>query len=386
MNKTSHIYYSANNLPEGWDAFVKHDIFLQASYLKALEEASPNNIQLFYVGVFNDGLLVGVAIIQRVQLYLKDMFRKTEVSCLKEFFQNIISKILKGNILVVGNLTHTGQHALFFDENKITQSDFFNVIFEGLDTLRLKIKETQGKKIRALMLKDFFLEDPIHKDKTTFNAHKLHEVFVQPNMIMSTSSNWVKIEDYKADLNKKYRDRYKRAKKKLGAIKCIELDLESIKTNSKKLHNLYLNVSNNAKFNTFILPEKHFCILKQNLKEHFKVFGYYLDDTLVGFYTLILNGKNLETYFLGYDKELQHSNQLYLNMLYDMVKFGIENKFSSVVYARTAMEIKSSIGAKPKAMLVYLKHTNRFMNTILKGVFGLMNPTKDWEERHPFKN
>ncbi|GAA3588717.1 GNAT family N-acetyltransferase [Flavivirga amylovorans] len=386
MNKTSHIYYSANNLPEGWDAFVKHDIFLQTSYLKALEEASPDNIQLFYVGVFNDDLLVGVAIIQRVQLYLKDMFRKTKVSCLKEFFQNIISKILKGNILVVGNLTHTGQHALFFDENDMTQSDFFNVIFEKLDTLRIKIRETQGKKIRAIMLKDFFIEDPIHKNKDSFNAHKLHDVFVQPNMIMSTRSNWVKIEDYTADLNKKYRDRCKRAKKKLGTIQCIELDLKSIEAYSKKLHSLYLNVSNNAKFNTFILPEKHFYILKQNLDEHFKVFGYYLEDKLVGFYTLILNGKNLETYFLGYDKEHQYSNQLYLNMLYDMVKFGIENKFSSIVYARTAMEIKSSIGAKPKAMLVYLKHTNTFMNTILKAIFGLMNPTQDWKERHPFKN
>lgn len=386
MNKTSHIYYSANNLPEGWDTFVKHDIFLQAGYLKALEEASPDNIQLFYLGVFNEDLLVGVAIIQRVQLYLKDMFRKTEVSCLKEFFQNIISKILKGNILVVGNLTHTGQHALFFDENRMTQSDFFNFIFQGLDLLRIKIKETQGKKIRAVMLKDFFLEDAIHNDKAAFNAHKLHEVSVQPNMIMSTHQNWLKIEDYIAGLNKKYRHRYKRAKKKLGAIKCIELDMESVEAHAQKLHRLYLNVSNNAKFNTFILPEKHFYILKQKLNENFKVFGYYLDDELVGFYTLILNGKNLETYFLGYDKAHQYPNQLYLNMLYDMVKFGIENKFSSIVYARTAMEIKSSVGAKPKAMMVYLKHTNRFMNAILKAIFGLMNPTQDWKERHPFKN
>ena len=90
-----------------------------------------------------------------------------------------------------------------------------------------------------------------------------------------------------------------------------------------------------------------------------------------GSITLILNGKNLETYFLGYDKAHQYPNQLYLNMLYDMVKFGIENKFSSIVYARTAMEIKSSVGAKPKAMVVYLKHTNRFMNAILTLYSGL---------------
>ena len=68
-----------------------------------------------------------------------------------------------------------------------------------------------------------------------------------------------------------------------------------------------------------------------------------------------------------------------------MVKFGADHQFSSIVYARTAMAIKSSVGAKAKPMIMYMKHTNRFMNTILKHIFKLMNPTQDWEERHPFK-
>jgi hypothetical protein len=71
-------------------------------------------------------------------------------------------------------------------------------------------------------------------------------------------------------------------------------------------------------------------------------------------------------------------------MLYDMAKFGIEHHFESIVYARTAMEIKSSVGAKPKAMVMYLKHTNFVLNTILKQIFRFMNPSKDWVERHPF--
>ena len=156
-------------------------------------------------------------------------------------------------------------------------------------------------------------------------------------------------------MKKKYRDRYKRAKKKLNSITCSEMDLEMVKANSKLIHDLYLNVSNNAKFNTFILPENHFYHCKLHLKEKFKVFGYFLKGELIGFFTLILNNNHLETYFLGYDQEHQYPNQLYLNMLYDMAQFGIENKFQSIVYARTAMEIKSSVGAKPKPMVMYLK-------------------------------
>ena len=363
---------------------MAHDIFLQRNYLKCLEHASPINIQLFYIGIFNGETLVGIAILQRVQLYLKDMFRNTKVSCFKEFIKDVVSKVLKGNILVVGNLMHTGQHGLFFQKENISQLNYLELVFEAAETLKKEIKVKQGKTIRVIMFKDYFEDDTIHFEHDFFNEKKLHKVTVQPNMMLPIKPEWLTINDYFSALSKKYKLRFKRAKTKLGSIKSEELNVETLRENSKKLHDLYLNVSNNAEFNTFFLPENHFVCLKESLQENFKVFGYFLDAELVGFYTLILNSNNLETYFLGYDSEHQYNNQLYLNMLYDMAKYGIENGFSNIVYARTAMEIKSSVGAKPKAMLIYLKHTNSLINAILKQVFRFMNPTQNWEERHPF--
>jgi hypothetical protein len=368
-----------------WNQLVGHDVFLQTSYLQALEEASPKNLQLFYIGVFRNDILVGVAVTQRIQLYLQDMFRQTKVSCFKTFVRDLVSKFLKGNILVIGNLTHTGQHGLFFNTNELSLVEFFELINTALKEIKGIIKTKQNKNIRMFVLKDYFNNDLIHKEKQSLKAAKLHEVQMQPNMIFSIKRYWFTIEDYMGCLQKKYRDRYKRARKKLNGIQAVELSLNDVETHATTLHRLYLNVSNNAKFNTFILPENHFYSLKLHLKENFKVFGYYLDDNLVGFYTLILNNKSLETYFLGYDSEHQYTNQLYLNMLYDMLQFGIENRFKTIVYARTAMEIKSSVGAKARPMMVYLKHTNWLMNTLLKQIFKLMNPSQDWIERHPFK-
>ena len=379
------IYNTFDQLPEEWDALVKHDVFLQRPYLQALEEAEPNNLQLFYIGVFKDNVLVGVAVTQRVQLYLHDMFRKTEVSCFRTYVRDVVSKILKGNILVVGNLTHTGQHGLFFNRHVISQEEFFEVIYTALNTIKKIVKTKQNKIIRMIVLKDYFENDPIHKEQVSLKSAKLHQVIMQPNMILRVRSDWETIDDYTAALQKKYRDRYKRARKKFNSIKTVELDLEDLRNQSEVLHQLYLNVSNNAKFNTFILPQNHFYSLKLQLKANFRVFGYYLDDRLVGFYTLIQNNSALETYFLGYDSEHQYSHQLYLNMLYDMLTYGIDNKFKTIVYARTAMEIKSSVGAEARPMKVYLKHTNPLMNALLKEIFKLMNPSPNWEERHPFK-
>ncbi|WP_445736381.1 GNAT family N-acetyltransferase [Mariniflexile sp.] len=382
--KSFQIYQTVENFPDVWDHLVAHDIFLQSKYLKALEEASPDNIRFFYVGVFDEVDLVGVAIIQRVQLYLKDMFRKTDASCLKEFIQNTVSKALKGNILVVGNLTHTGQHGLFFQKEKISQKEFIKSVFDAVEAIKKDIKKEKDKAIRAIMFKDFFQNDSIHLENNFFQSNKVYKVSVQPNMIMPINPDWLKYDDYINSLNKKYKKRFKTARINLNGIRCSELDLEAIKARANRLHELYLNVSNHAKFNTFILPENHFYSLKLQLKDNFRVFGYYLNDGLIGFFTLILNGKHLETYFLGYDEAHQYKNQLYLNMLYDMVIYGIENKFKTIVYARTAMEIKSSVGAKPEAMVIYLKHTNNLINALLEQVFGLMNPKQDWKERHPF--
>ncbi|WP_027138078.1 GNAT family N-acetyltransferase [Gaetbulibacter saemankumensis] len=383
--KTFHIYKSVKELPESWDTLTSHDLFLQTTYLNVLEESAPDNINCYYVGVFVGADLIGVALVQRVQLYLRDMFRDKAWSCFREYVKDKVARVLKGNILVVGNMMHTGQHGIYFKKEHISTAGFLERVYQSLDEISRMIKIQENKKIRAILFKDYFFKDDIVGQFDFFRSHHLYEVSVQPNMIMELNANWKSIEDYKSELNKKYRDRYKRAKQKFNGIESVELNLSDIKKNLDRLHELYLNVSNNAKFNTFILTPDHFYNLKCHLRNNFRVFGYYLDNELIGFYTLILNDYDLETYFLGYDKEHQYPNQLYLNMLYDMAEFGIRHHFKTVVYARTAMAIKSSVGAKAFPMVVYLKHTNVVLNALLRQFCRLMNPIQDWEERHPFK-
>ncbi len=379
------IYKNTEELPKEWDTLVAHNILLQFDYLKALQGAVPSTISLYFIGVFFDGILVGIAIAQRAELYAKDMFRGESRSKLKSIFKDAISRFLKGNILVIGNLTHTGQHGIFYNKERISQSDFIAILFEAIDELKRFIKENKNKTIRAILFKDYFDNDSIHLQNELFKINKFYHVNVQPNMLLRIRPNWHTMSDYINDLNTKYKTRYKRAKKKLGKVQQSELTLENIQNQSSKLFQLYKNVSNNAAFNTFVLPENHFYSLKLGLRDGFRVFGYYFNDDLIGFYTLILNEDTIETYFLGYDQSHQYDNQLYLNMLYDMIGFGILNRFKTIVYARTAMEIKSSVGAKSKEMSVYIKHTNGLVNALLQPIFSLMNPAQYWDERHPFK-
>lgn len=375
------IYTRSNQLPQSWNTFVSHDIFLQKEYLTVLEKGAPNNLHSYFVGIFKIDKLVGVAIIQHIHWVLKDA-----VGCRSDIMlKNILAKSIKGSGLVVGNLMHTGQHGLFYNANEVMQSEFLEKVLKALKLIRITIKKEQKKIARLLVLKDYFPADAIHSEKGFLKKEKYHYVKVQPNMIFHVEPSWETTEDYIFNLKKKYKRRFKTAQKKLGAIQCKELTLLEIEQNNSILHNLYLNVLENAKFNTFVLPVNHFSVVKKQLQDRFKLFGYFLDEKLVGFHTLLLNNDTLETYFLGYEPVLQQQHQLYLNMLFNMAEFGIINSFKTIVYARTAMEIKSSIGAKPHDMVLYMRHTNGLVNLIIEYMVKYINPKKEWKERHPFK-
>ena len=360
-------------------------MFLKTPFLRALEDSSPTNISTYFLGVFSTERLVGIAIIQRVEMYLDDVFRKTSNQFFKRCGKMLISKIVKGNALIVGNLMHTGQHGLYYNSEVLSQDEFLATISDGLDALTTLIKQSFNKKIRIIGFKDFFEDDAFHTSASFFRSQKLYKAQVQPNMIFNVKPDWKSPEDYISAFNKKYRRRYKTARKKGKAIQRKELELDEVKKLSKELYQLYQNVSDNAGVNSFKLHSDHFYNLKRQLKDNFKLFGYFLNDQLVGFYTLVLNDDKLETYFLGYKQELQHQYQMYLNMLFDMASFGIQHAYKQVIFARTAMEIKSSIGAKPYQMSIYLKHTNSVIaNTVLKLVVKYANPVREWDERHPF--
>ena len=204
-------------------------------------------------------------------------------------------------------------------------------------------------------------------------------------MIFELQNQWKTNTEYIEALTKKYRDQYKRAHKKFEGIETRELSLDEIILKENRIYELYFHVAKNAPFNTFFLAKNHFSSFKRQCGPKFIFVGYYLKNELVGFHTLLVNGKTLETYFLGYDEQIQKEKMLYLNMLYNMTQFGIENQFKKIIFGRTALEIKSSIGAKPVIMSGFIYHTNKWINRILPKIFPNLEPSLVWQQRHPFK-
>ena len=93
----------------------------------------------------------------------------------------------------------------------------------------------------------------------------------------------------------------------------------------------------------------------------------------------------MDTYFLGYDDTIQKEKMLYLNMLYDMIAYSVNKGFGEIIFARTALEIKSSVGAKPVEMYGLMQHSNKQINKKIAKIFDYLEPKTAWKERNPFK-
>jgi predicted N-acyltransferase len=235
----------------------------------------------------------------------------------------------------------------------------------------------------VIFLKDFFENGESHSRQ--LNDQEFYEFCVQPSMIFDLHREWHSFDDYLEALSSKYRVRAKRAFKKAAGVEKRLLNESQIWAYNDRIYALYEDIADAAGFNTFQLHPDYFIGLKQHLGERFQVYGYFLNGEMVGFFTTILNGEELEAHFIGYDENENHEHQLYLNMLFDMVKIGIEMRVKRVVFARTALEIKSSVGAEPHQLYCYIRHRNAFANRFIKPLVDYLKPEENWQPRKPFR-
>ncbi|UZT99934.1 GNAT family N-acetyltransferase [Chryseobacterium fluminis] len=370
------IYHTASHLPENWNTVVgDYNIMLSKEYFQALEMSSPENMDCFLMGFFQNEELIGGALFQYLDFYAHATFQKNEVGYT---IRNFFAKKLSRDVMILGNNMLTGQNGFYFNPQKIDSGQTIRLLSDACDKMQKEIRKTS-----LIIYKDYQARFITHFKGEKYKPYVRFSV--QPNMMLILRETWKNFDDYLSDLSKKYRVRAKSARKKNEETVKTELTLSDIVTYQAQLNRLYQNVAENASFNTFFLSKDHFRTMKENLGQDFKIFGYFSEGELIGFYTLMINGEDIDTYFLGYHKELQKEKQLYLNMLLDMVDFAISNRYQRIIFGRTALEIKSTVGAEPLAIFGLIKHNNSMINLFMKSIFFLISPKVRWIQRRPFK-
>lgn len=374
------IYNTVSELPKTWNELAVSTIFLTKEYLEILEKSSPKNMICNFIGFFDEEVLIGIAVSQFLDLNKLHSFGERD-KCIKASVRNFIFKNFSSHVLFLGNNMLTGQNAYSFSDT-IDNKTTIQLLKKSSIGLKSSFKN-KGLKIHLTSFKDFDDANAIALKTNGFDNY--YQFSTQPNMVFDIQENWKTEQDYIDALSKKYRDQYKRARKKAIGIEKRKMHLEEIIKYEETIFDLYCHVAKNAPFNTFFLAKNHFRVFKEILKDKFLFYGYFDGGKLIGFNTLVKNGDVMDTYFLGYDESVQREKMLYLNMLYDMISYSINKGYKEIIFARTALEIKSSVGAKPQEMFGFMKHSNSLIDKNIARIFGYLEPKIVWQERNPFR-
>ena len=373
---------SIDHIKEDWQITVNDDIFWQHSFLKMVEEHGPSGIVPYYCLIKVDSNVVGVAYFQLKKILLNEALNqshdghKTAPITVK----SIVASRINFYNLVCGNMLLTGKYGFNFIV-PLEKIDQFSLINKAIQQFIDSLAKQENIQVGTVLIKDFFEEDALGDH--TFENYTAF--FVQPNMIMDIRE-WSSFDAYMAAMKTKYRTRINRAFKKFAEVEKRELFLDDLDFHQTTMHRLYKNIALNAGFNLFLHRQDYFLKLKEAIGDSLIVIGYFIGDEMVGFYTMIDNQQHLDAHFLGYEHKYNAEYQLYLNMLLDMVRKGIGMKKDKLIMSRTAMEIKSSIGAEAFDMVCYLKHTKPWINRLVPTILKYMNPKQEWLPRSPFKD
>jgi hypothetical protein len=353
------IFKSIDTIPQSYWNSVDccTNIYYSPEFLSAFELAN-TDIEFNYIFILKNDEAVAFANTQIVTIGVETITQNIKMSAK---IRRIVNNMFCNNeirVLFCGNVFLSGEYGTFLKdgEEKI----------ETFKTIAVAVKRLSKttKKLKTIFVKDFENESLYITDH--LKSYDYASMQVEPNMIITLKPEWHSFDDYKYALKSKYRVKANKADSKSEPLEAKFFTVEDIKAHKEELQALYQNTINNADFNAQILNLETYVNLKKAFDKQFIVKGYFLEGKLVGFLSAMQNGSNLDAHFIGIDYSNNKEFAIYPRILNDYVRLGIETKSSQINLGRTASEIKSTLGAEPKALTCYCKHKRYLPNQILK--------------------
>lgn len=379
---TALFFSSIDEIPSHiWEALgCTQNYYFHPDFLKALEKNHPETTFSYIVLVDDNEEPTAFASLKMIDFELNSI--KNDFQLLKDIGRKLHvfpnKKPLK--LLICGNTYVSGEHGVFIKENQDKKA----IIKELAESINHFVNSNKKlkKQIDALLLKDFTNESLfISNELKDFSYHPFS---VEPNMQLKIDENWQNFDDYLASMKTKFRVKAKKAFKQSVHIRIEKITLTNIEEQLPKMTALYKKVASNAGFNLGNFNLETYKYLKEKFGENYILKSYSLDGKIVGFISGIINKNSLDAHFVGIDYQLNREHAIYQRMLYDYIEIAINKKLKILNFGRTASEIKSSVGAVPQDLTMYLRHQKTIKNKILKLFLQRVQPTP-FQQKFPFK-
>ena len=356
-------------------------------YFTALQTGAGASSRFIFPEIYENGQLLAAGCFQELRLAGKDFDEPGSLLSGNSKFSRVLEKTAKSamrlgtgkkglRILIAGNSQVSGPHGLFFSVNYTNekQAEIWKACLDA-------VEREQGP-YSVIIVKD--LPETHYSIYESLKTGGFRNVPASPVMVLNIDPQWKTIDDYLNAMSSKYRIRARAARKKGATLVRQVWDATMIAAHTDEIGKLYNNVYDKARFRLFRINREYFHGLKEAFENDLLFTAYLIDEKLVGFSTLLLNQKQCDAHLIGLDYAANKEYSLYQNILYDYAEVGINYSARKIDFGRTAMEIKSTIGAIPEEFAVMI----RLKNPLLNGLAALLLENVEqqpWIQRHPFR-
>lgn len=360
----------------------ENNIYFHKDYLQSLEKNNPQ-IDFSYIVLLNEQkeaiafstLQIIDFDVDSIKNDLERLLRKVTAIARK---MRILPKERPLKFLVSGNVFVSGEHGIFIKDG-IDKNTTIKQLGTAIQNFA---NDNSDKDIAVFILKDFIKESLFITDELlSFNYYPIQ---VEPNMMFTLQEDWHTFDDYLAALKTKFRVKARKAFKQSSDILIEDINESNIEELLPKMTTLYKKVVSKADFNLGDFNLNTYKDLITKFNGNYILKAYCLDDKLVGFMSGMVNDTSLDAHFVGIDYQYNRKYAVYQRMLYDYITIAIEKKLHVLNFARTAGEIKSSVGATPQDLTIYIRHKKSITNKLLKLFLMHIQPTT-FNQKYPFK-
>lgn len=367
-----------------WDSFLasvqSQTVFLESRMMRSLLLAS--NRPVSAVQWKRKGSIIGLACIEDTTAESVNL--DTHVQSERSWFSGI-SKVLHGKdgrfqfrVRVVGTVLGSGEHGQCWsptvspDEARqlLTETVFQPHCLNGVQVPRV------------VMIKDQPILDNAHRQVQYKGWIPLE---FDPEMLFHVNPEWKHFDDYMQGLKTKSRTKIKRIMALSSDFKLRTLDSEELTERCDELITLYQRVYERSGFRLGSLHAEELLTSKAEWGDDFVVTVFELEGVLKGFQCAYVGSEETEAFFVGFDPELRKTHAIYQRMLVEFICLGVERKSKRVNMGRTALEIKSSVGALPRRLMCEVRFRNRLFNTVVGRYTQGYNPVAP-RLRKPWKS
>jgi hypothetical protein len=369
------VHPSLNQIKAEWDAFLPDYSNLRSDHQRGLCDANVPYLETYFLLIKQNGKLIGITTVQEYeftsQSFDQKLLSKQLVTCLlKDYIVN-----QRAHLLIFGSLFRIQNPFVFLPEFDL--ATLAPCLIQAYVAARKKEKSFAG----------IFVKDSATRLN---NMHCFKMSVLKDDLVMNLEiePNWQTLDNYQAQLSKKYRKRMQKIQTQAQKIERKNLALHDIECLSKKIHQLYASVVEKQAIRIGIVNADFFIKMKSELGEKYQIIGYFENEELIGFASYIFAGnQSYEIHYVGFEEEKNEQYGLYFNMLFDAIDVGIKNGQSVLELSRTARLAKASLGAKPVEQRSYYKMQFGMPALIFMALSYLFTEKmgEDWQTRQPFK-